>query len=125
MIGDGPNAVVFDFAPEVQAGAELLARRGEDQRLEEDRPAAQRRKEKDYRVPRLPRGRDRAPEDLSEYGQGWVEDEVDLSPAEAKAAQKAPSAGAQAGARAEAAASWRPSAHRRQEHRHEPKTTRR
>ena len=29
VIGDGPNAIVFDFAPEVQAGAEILARRGE------------------------------------------------------------------------------------------------
>jgi GTP-binding protein len=87
-IGDGPNAVVFDFAPEVQAGAELLARRGEDQRLDEDRPAAQRRKEKDYeyhlrREGEIPRS------NLSEYKEGWVEDEVDLTPAEAKAAQKA------------------------------------
>src|SRR3954471_685698 len=47
MIGDGPDAIVFDFAPDVLAGAEILARRGEDHRLEEDRPAAQRRREKD------------------------------------------------------------------------------
>jgi GTP-binding protein len=44
VIGDGPNAIVFDFAPEVQAGAEILARRGEDHRLEEARPAVQRRR---------------------------------------------------------------------------------
>ena len=87
VIGDGPNAIVFDFAPEVQAGAEILARRGEDHRLEEDRPAAQRRKLEGHRVPRAPRG---VGADRSEYGQGWVEDEVDLSPAEAKrAAEKA------------------------------------
>ncbi|WP_112245814.1 GTPase ObgE [Kribbella monticola] len=88
-IGDGPNAVVFDFAPEVQAGAELLARRGEDQRLDEDRPAAQRRKEKDYQYHLRREGEIERPADLSEYGKGWVEDEVDLTPAEAKAAQKA------------------------------------
>jgi GTP-binding protein len=88
-IGDGPNAVVFDFAPEVQAGAELLARRGEDQRLDEDRPAAQRRKEKDYEYHLRREGEIERPKDLSEYGKGWVEDEVDLTPAEAKAAQKA------------------------------------
>ncbi|MET7281686.1 GTPase ObgE [Kribbella sp. NPDC005582] len=88
IIGDGPNAVMFDFAPEVQAGAELLSRRGEDQRLEEDRPALQRRRRKDEEYHALRSGE--AKTDLSEYGQGWVEDEVDLSPAEAKrAAEKA------------------------------------
>ncbi len=85
VIGDGPNAIVFDFAPEVQAGAEILARRGEDHRLEEPRPAAQRRRDKDteYHL-------QRASTDRSEWKQGWVEDEVDMSPAEAKrAAEKA------------------------------------
>ena len=43
----GADAVVFDFAPQIEAGAELLSRRGEDQRLESDRPAAQRRRDKD------------------------------------------------------------------------------
>src|SRR3954469_4366062 len=43
----GADAVVFDFAPQLEAGAEILARRGEDQRLEEERPAAQRRRVKD------------------------------------------------------------------------------
>ncbi|MFT4262286.1 MAG: GTPase ObgE [Nocardioides sp.] len=46
LIGDpGTNAVVFDFRPSVQAGAEMLGRRGEDQRFTEDRPAAQRRRD--------------------------------------------------------------------------------
>jgi GTP-binding protein len=89
IIGDGPNAVVFDFAPEVQAGAEILARRGEDHRLEEPRPAVQRRREKDSEYHAFRAGAVEAPADLSQYGQGWVEDEVDLSPAETKAAQKA------------------------------------
>ncbi len=43
----GAEAVVFDFAPQVDVGAEILSRRGEDQRLESDRPAAQRRRDKD------------------------------------------------------------------------------
>jgi len=44
LIGDVDNAVVFDFKPMMQAGAELLSRRGEDQRFEEQRAAAQRRR---------------------------------------------------------------------------------
>jgi len=43
LIGDVDNAVVFDFRPMMQTGAELLSRRGEDQRFEEQRPAARRR----------------------------------------------------------------------------------
>jgi GTPase len=43
-IGGGDNPVVFDFAPQIEAGAEILARRGEDQRLIGERPAAQRRR---------------------------------------------------------------------------------
>jgi len=46
-IGGGDNPVVFDFAPQIEIGAEMLARRGEDQRLITQRPAAQRRREKD------------------------------------------------------------------------------
>jgi GTP-binding protein len=41
------NPVVFDFAPQVEIGAEILSRRGEDQRMVTDRPAAQRRRVKD------------------------------------------------------------------------------
>jgi GTP-binding protein len=40
LIGDPDNAVVFDFKPGIDAGAEMLGRRGEDQRFEEKRPAA-------------------------------------------------------------------------------------
>ncbi len=40
----GENAVVFDFAPQVDIGAELLSRRGEDNRMQELRPAAKRRR---------------------------------------------------------------------------------
>ncbi|MDO7869088.1 GTPase ObgE [Nocardioides jiangxiensis] len=46
IIGAEENSVVFDFKPELDAGAgEMLGRRGEDQRLREDRPAAQRRRD--------------------------------------------------------------------------------
>jgi GTP-binding protein len=43
----GEDAVVFDFAPQIDVGAEILSRRGEDQRFSEERPAAVRRREKD------------------------------------------------------------------------------
>jgi GTP-binding protein len=43
----GENAVVFDFAPQIDVGAEILSRRGEDNRFESQRPAAQRRRELD------------------------------------------------------------------------------
>ncbi len=43
----GEDAVVFDFKPQLETGAEILSRRGEDQRLETDRPAAQRRRDRD------------------------------------------------------------------------------
>lgn len=41
------NPVVFDFAPQIEVGAELLSRRGEDQRLQHERPARTRRRAKD------------------------------------------------------------------------------
>ncbi|MEP9381351.1 GTPase ObgE [Nocardioides sp. KR10-350] len=44
VIGEAENSVVFDFRPSVEAGAEMLGRRGEDQRFYEERPAAQRRR---------------------------------------------------------------------------------
>ena len=44
LIGDPDNAVVFDFKPGLDAGAEMLGRRGEDQRFTESRPAAGRRR---------------------------------------------------------------------------------
>jgi GTPase len=43
----GENAVVFDFAPQIDIGAEILSRRGEDSRLADERPAAVRRRERD------------------------------------------------------------------------------
>ncbi len=43
----GANAVIFDFAPQVEIGGEILSRRGEDQRFAELRPAVQRRRERD------------------------------------------------------------------------------
>ena len=46
-IGPGDEAVVFDFVPQIAAGAEPVARRGEDARLVETRPAVRRRRAKD------------------------------------------------------------------------------
>lgn len=43
----GDDAVVFDYAPQIEAGAEMLGRRGEDQRFDTERPAATRRREED------------------------------------------------------------------------------
>ncbi len=45
LIGHPDDAVVFDFKPGMDAGAENLARRGEDHRFDESRPAARRRRE--------------------------------------------------------------------------------
>jgi GTP-binding protein len=45
LIGDVDDAVVFDFRPMVSTGAELLGRRGEDARFDDERPAARRRRE--------------------------------------------------------------------------------
>jgi len=46
-IGGGDNPVVFDFAPQIESGAEILARRGDDQRLHAERPSVRRRRELD------------------------------------------------------------------------------
>jgi len=43
----GEDAVIFDFAPQIESGAELLSCRGEDQRLKSERPSATRRREMD------------------------------------------------------------------------------
>ncbi len=45
LIGHPDDSVVFDFKPGVDAGAENLARRGEDHRFADERPAASRRRE--------------------------------------------------------------------------------
>ncbi|MDN5571351.1 MAG: GTPase ObgE [Propionibacteriaceae bacterium] len=46
-IGAGDNPVVFDFAPQVASGAEILARRGDDERLHAERESVRRRRELD------------------------------------------------------------------------------
>lgn len=46
-IGAGNDPVVFDFAPQIDTGAEHLGLRGEDPRLETVRPSVQRRRELD------------------------------------------------------------------------------
>jgi GTP-binding protein len=52
LIGHPDNAVVFDFKPGMDAaGAEMLGRRGEDQRFNESRPAAGRRRAIDELMP--------------------------------------------------------------------------
>ncbi len=60
LIGDVDNAVVFDFKPGLDAGAEMLGRRGEDQRFTETRPAATRRREIDEAMPSRREGETRA-----------------------------------------------------------------
>jgi GTPase len=51
LIGDPENAVVFDFRPGIDAGVEMLGRRGEDQRFTESRPASARRRAIDEAMP--------------------------------------------------------------------------
>ncbi len=60
LIGDVDNAVVFDFKPGLDAGAEMLGRRGEDQRFNQTRPAAVRRREIDEAMPSRREGETRA-----------------------------------------------------------------
>jgi GTP-binding protein len=60
LIGHPDNAVVFDFKPGIDAGAELLSRRGEDQRFEDSRPAARRRRAIDEAMDERGEGETRA-----------------------------------------------------------------
>jgi GTP-binding protein len=60
LIGHPDDAVVFDFKPGVDAGAENLARRGEDHRFDEQRPAARRRREIEAALPERAEGETRA-----------------------------------------------------------------
>lgn len=60
LIGDPDNAVVFDFKPGIDAGVEMLGRRGEDQRFDEQRPAAQRRRRIDAEMEGRAEGEERA-----------------------------------------------------------------
>ncbi|WP_129840465.1 GTPase ObgE [Streptomyces sp. RFCAC02] len=48
-IGGDDDAVVFDFEPSVSGGAEMLGRRGEDHRMNQLRPAVQRRRDREAR----------------------------------------------------------------------------
>jgi len=60
LIGHPDNAVVFDFRPGIDAGVEMLGRRGEDQRFDEQRPAAQRRRRIDEAMDERAEGEARA-----------------------------------------------------------------
>ena len=60
LIGDPDDSVVFDFKPGIDAGAENLARRGEDQRFDEKRPAARRRRAIQELLPERGEGETRA-----------------------------------------------------------------
>ncbi|MFJ1756834.1 GTPase ObgE [Kitasatospora sp. NPDC088134] len=60
IIGPDENAVVFDWEPTMAAGAEMLGRRGEDHRMETQRPAVDRRRERQ-------RGRDAAEREYLEF----------------------------------------------------------
>ncbi len=60
LIGQPDNAVVFDFKPGIDAGAQMLGRRGEDQRFSESRIAAQRRRAIDAAMDHRAEGETRA-----------------------------------------------------------------
>ncbi|GAA4979793.1 GTPase ObgE [Yinghuangia aomiensis] len=47
VIGDDETGVVFDWEPTIATGAEMLGRRGEDQRFDAPRPAVQRRRDRE------------------------------------------------------------------------------
>ena len=74
----GDDAVIFDFAPQMQSGAEILSRRGEDDRFDTERPAAARRRVKDaeYHSPDTEDEESGDPEPRHEVGtQGWKFDD--------------------------------------------------
>jgi GTP-binding protein len=60
LIGHPDNAVVFDFKPGIDAGAQMLGRRGEDQRFNESRTATHRRRAIDAAMPDRGEGETRA-----------------------------------------------------------------
>jgi GTP-binding protein len=68
----GANAVIFDFAPQIEIGAEILNPRGEDQRLAKERPAARRRREKD-RAHHESKEQDQAADDGPSTGPDHIE----------------------------------------------------
>lgn len=70
------NPVVFDFAPQVEIGAEILSRRGEDQRLNTERPAVQRRRAKDAEY-HAAKAAERAAEQYTRLAAEGIEDDGD------------------------------------------------
>ena len=60
LIGADENSVVFDFKPGIEAGAEMLGRRGEDQRFDERRAASRRRRDIDAQMDDREEGETRA-----------------------------------------------------------------
>jgi len=73
LIGDVENAVIFDFKPMVDTGAELLSRRGEDQRFDEHRPSRNRRQAIDEAFPSRGEGETRA--DVARRADGFAGDD--------------------------------------------------
>lgn len=89
IIGHQDNSVVFDFKPSIEAGAEMLGRRGEDERLREERPAAARRRDIQEAMPdrgetetradvarRIDRSRQQAPKQVTSSGIGPMSYEI-------------------------------------------------
>lgn len=62
----GDDPVVFDFAPHIDVGAENLQRRGEDARLETERPAVTRRRRLDAEYHAAKQGLDHAIDGLDD-----------------------------------------------------------
>ncbi|GAB3658058.1 GTPase ObgE [Nocardioides korecus] len=76
LIGPPENSVVFDFKPGIDAGAQMLGRRGEDQRFTESRPAAGRRRAIDEAMPTRLEGEERADVARRLFGENYVEDDL-------------------------------------------------
>jgi GTP-binding protein len=74
LIGDPDDAVVFDFRPGIDAGAQVLGRRGEDQRFSEPRPAAERRRMIDEAMSSRAEGEERADVARRLFGTTYVEE---------------------------------------------------
>lgn len=68
-IGSGDHPVVFDFAPQIDIGAESLGRRGEDMRLDSERPSVARRRKLDAEYHAAKAGVDYATTGLDHEGE--------------------------------------------------------
>ena len=75
-IGAGQNPVVFDFAPQIASGAEILARRGDDERLHTERASVRRRRELDAEYHAARAASEGLPRDPKRSWR-WGEDEDD------------------------------------------------